>query len=141
MAVPAGRVPVHSNIRHRLIVSLALATLALSSCGGGSSTEAQRLSAREQTVVSDAQRAIRSHCRQIALFVSRRGSQPSSSQTERTFRAVDNLIALARQKPDPLYQGREDLRDLLNDMAEDLDGTNCSPPLLDRIEEGLRTVP
>jgi hypothetical protein len=124
-----------------LIISLALATLALSSCGGDSSMEAHRLDVREQIVVSDAQRAIRSYCRQIALFFSRRGSQPSRSQTDRTFRAVDNLIALARRKPDALYQGREGLQDLLNDMAEDLDGTNCSPPLLSRIEEGLRTVP
>jgi hypothetical protein len=103
--------------------------------------QAHRLDAREQIVVSDAQRAIRSYCRQIALFFSRRGSHPSRSKTDRTFGAVDNLVALARRKPDALYQGREGLRDLLNDMAEDLDGTNCSAPLLDRIEEGLRTVP
>jgi hypothetical protein len=102
--------------------------------------EAQRLSVREQTVVSDAQRAIRSYCRQVARFVSGLGGQPSSPQRERTFAAVENLITLARQKPNALYQG-EHLRGHLNTVAEDLDGSNCSRALLSRIDEALRTLP
>ena len=54
---------------------------------------------------------------------------------------ADRIIELAQQKPDAPYDRLSNMRDLVGNIAEDLEGTNCSEVLIRRLNEGLGTVP
>lgn len=85
--------------------------------------------------------AIRSYCRRIALFLSGKQGRPTAADTQRAYDAVDRLIALARENPEARYRGQDTMRQVVGDTAEDLEGTNCSPALVRRLEQGLAILP
>jgi hypothetical protein len=126
----------------RLIGALASASLALAvaSCGGDGSSGNGSLTAAERARVAQAERQINSYCASLALAL-RRGRPAATVETGPAFAAVDELSALARMKPDAVAARRRTTRELLGDIAEDLEGSNCSPPLLARIGQVLAGLP
>jgi hypothetical protein len=92
-------------------------------------------------MVAQSQLAIRSYCRLIGLYVTRRGPRPTTADTQAADDAVDRLIALARADPEAQYREGETMRQVLGDTAEDLEGTNCSSGLVARLNQGLASLP
>jgi hypothetical protein len=139
----AGRYSFPAMWRRTLIVLLALGMLLPVACGdgeGGSGTAPRRLSAEEEAAVDRARTAIRSYCRQVGRHLAG-GRPPTAGETRTANDAVDSLVSLAREDPEARYRGEETIRLVLGDTAEDLEGTNCSPDLVARLERGLASLP
>jgi hypothetical protein len=123
---------------------VALVLTVAAGCGGEesrSSTEPQRLSSAEQSVVTSTQITLHSYCRKIGLYLTRRQPLPSALETEQINAQLDRLIELAREKPGAQLMDQRTLRDLLGDMAEDLEGSNCSDALERKLDQGFATLP
>jgi hypothetical protein len=120
-----------------------LCVLAPSGCGDQSAEESApgRLSSDERSEVARSQRAIRSYCRLVGLFLMGRNHAPTRAESERVQDAVARLIELARDKPQAAYEEQRTMRQLLGDTAEDLEGTNCSSALVAQLQQGLRSLP
>jgi hypothetical protein len=92
------------------------------------------LTAQERAGAAHAVAAIRSYCRRVARrLAGRRGPPP----VEGAVVAARRITALARAKPDATYRGSQRARDLAADLAEDLEGTNCSQRLVVELARGL----
>ena len=50
-------------------------------------------------------------------------------------------LALAARKPTAPVGPGQDLRLFVGDVAENLEGSNCDPRLIGRLEEGLGSIP
>jgi hypothetical protein len=129
-------------MRCRIAGVLALLVLAsaLTSCGDDSSDD-ERLSPQEQASVASAQATVRDHCRIAARYAAGRRGPPTRRELARAQRAIDVLAALAMEKPRAPAAGGTAPRDVLVNVAEDLEGSNCSPPLLARVEQALAALP
>ena len=110
------------------------------SCGDGSSTDSP-LSAQERSRVQGALVAVNEYCRQLGRYFSRRGSAPTNSATAAAREGVDEITALAGEKPAVEYRPGQTLRELIADTAENLEGSNCTGPLLTRLEQALASLP
>ena len=99
------------------------------------------LSAGEQSAIRDAQTEIHSYCRELVLYVGRRRGPPTASETNRAYGAVDDLVAIARDKPLMQTQSGRTVRELLGDLAEDLEGSNCAENVVERIDQARATLP
>jgi hypothetical protein len=129
------------------IVAVAVVA-SLTACGGGdggsggaTNAAPERLTAQKQREVRRSQTAIVAYCNRFARSaLSGRGAPPPAAQ-ERAVAAVDTLIALARGKPDAIYRTGVDMRLLLGDTAEDLEGSNCDERLVARLDQALATLP
>jgi hypothetical protein len=123
-----------------VIVLMALA-LAFAGCGNGGSNSAKHLSTAETARVGGAQSALDSYCRRLRLSLAGRGAPLAPSYFEGVEGRIEDLIALARNKPKALYgQQEETLPEVLGDMAESLQATNCSTRLEQDLEQGLATL-
>jgi hypothetical protein len=111
------------------------------SCGGDERARSDRLSRAERAQVRGSELAIHDYCRRVGLYLGGRARPPSGADVERASAAADDLIALARAKPDAPAGSRGSMRDLLGLIAEDLEGTNCSPDLARRLSEGFASLP
>ena len=110
--------------------------------GGTSPRKPERLSAAEQSDVREAQVEIRSYCHELTLYLARRRGAPTGRETERAYAAVDRLAEIARDKPAAAQgAGGRTVRDLLGDIAEDLEGSNCASNVEQRIEKALAALP
>jgi hypothetical protein len=125
-----------------------LSTLtALAGCGGeGSSGKPSRaqtspFSAAEQAAIREAQTEIRSYCRQLSRYLARRRGPPTQAENGRAYGAVDRLAAIARLKPAVETEAGRTARELLGDLAEDLEGSNCAPNVVQRIDQALAALP
>jgi hypothetical protein len=130
--------------RQTLILLLALGMLLPVACGDGdtgSGTAPRRLSAKEESTVDRARLVIRLYCRQVGRYLAGRRGPPTAKETQKAYDAVDTLVSLAREDPEARYRGQETIRLVLGDTAEDLEGTNCSPELVARLERGLASLP
>jgi hypothetical protein len=130
--------------RQTSILLLALGMLLPVACGdgdGGSGTTPRRLSAEQEVTVDRARLVIRSYCRHVGRHLAGRRGPPTAAETQEAYDAVDTLIALAREDPEARYRGQETIRLVLGDTAEDLEGTNCAPQLVARLEQGLASLP
>jgi hypothetical protein len=119
---------------------LSLAT----ACGGDQSrsrAEPQRLSAAEEAIVTDSQVALRSYCRNLALYLAGKRGTPTGPEAQQVADKLDGLIALVREKPEARSSGEETVRQVVEDMAEDLDGTNCSRGFEQKLDQALATLP
>jgi hypothetical protein len=121
-----------------------LACVAGPGCGGDEDPTTTAAPPRDVTL-SSAERAraarsvaaIRAYCRRVARYASGRAGPPSLSATRRTVDAARGIASLARRKPDAQYRGSQRARDLAGDLAEDLEGTNCSARLVAELARGL----
>ena len=111
----------------------------LAGCGDDTSTtEPARpdgpLTAQERAGADRAVAAIRSYCRGIARYLAGRARQPAVAEAVAGARRI---AAIARAKPEASYRGSQRARDLAADLAEDLEGTNCSQHLVTELARGL----
>lgn len=116
----------------------------LAGCGddGSSSTtrapeRPARLSAQERAAADRSVGSIRAYCRDLARFFA--GDRPGRPALDEALAAARRLAALAQAKPSAPYRGSQTARDLAGDLAEDLEGTNCSNTLVTELARGLRT--
>jgi hypothetical protein len=137
-------------VRGLAAAGLALAGIALAGCGDGEepvptsevpATDAGRLTAEERDLVEESERAIVAYCRRVALGLADPGKRPTVSQQARAFEAVDALIELAAEKPGARFRPGVDVRLFMGDLAENLEGANCDPNVIARLEEALATLP
>jgi hypothetical protein len=92
------------------------------------------LTAQERQAADRAVRAIRAYCRGVARYLAGRAEPPAQANARA---GAHRIAALARERPDAPYRGRQTARDLAGDLAEDLEGTNCSPALVATLARGL----
>ncbi len=78
--------------------------------------------------------AIRAFCREVARYLAAGGEPP---QPDEAVAGARRIAALARRKPEARYEGSQTARGLAGDLAEDLEGTNCSRLLVTELERGL----
>jgi hypothetical protein len=110
--------------------------------GAASAEKPEHLSASEQATVRQAQTEIQSYCQALTRYLARRRGPPTEDETGRAYGAVDRLAEIARTKP-AATQGPtgETVRDLLGDIAEDLQGSNCAENVVARIDQILAALP
>ena len=77
---------------------------------------------------------IRAYCRGVARYAAGRGRPPVGDDA---LAAARRIAALAARKPDAPYSGSQTARNLAGDLAEDLEGTNCSRALVAELARGL----
>ena len=144
-------------MRTALLAALAAALLPIAAgCGGDPAQEPaaqepaaqapaaqapQTLTAKERRLVGSYERAIESHCVRVARSLVDPGAAPSRRQQEDAFAAADELVALAASKPTAPYGPGQDLRLFVSDVVENLDGSNCDPRMIGRLEQGLAGIP
>jgi hypothetical protein len=138
-------------MRPALVAAAGLAVLAVAACGDGGSpgtadttptgAAARRLTASEQALATRSDRTVKRYCARLALSLTGRRKPPSVEEQARAFTATDRLIELARQKPAARLETGVDMGLFLGDLAEDLEGSNCDPRLVERIDQGLATLP
>jgi hypothetical protein len=138
-------------MRPALATAVGLSLLAIASCGDGGSqgtgdttptgAAAKRLTAAEQALVTRSDRAVSRYCGKLALSLTGQRKPPSAEEQSRAFAATDRLIELAREKPAARVEPGVDTELFLGDLAEDLEGSNCDPRLVERIDQGLATLP
>jgi hypothetical protein len=138
-------------MRRALAVALGLGLLALGACGGdGSSgpagtgpapTQARRLNTGEQQLVARSNRIVERYCAKLALSVTGQRRRPSAEEQARAFAATDRLIELVREKPAARLETGEGLALFLGDLTEDLEGSNCDPRLVQRLDQALAALP
>jgi hypothetical protein len=131
------KIPARSN---KLVA--ALAVICVTGCGddGSPSTTSQPDTPLTRTEMLEEDRAvatIRAYCRDVARYLSGRGDRPSD---DRALAAARRIAALARRKPEARYRGGQTARQVAGDLAEDLEGTNCSDLLVAELEQGLRPL-
>jgi hypothetical protein len=135
----------------RLSVLGALAAaLVLAGCGGseedrrGSTTPSrlapQPLAPVETAEVNRLHETINAYCVGVARFLAGERAAPTRAELDRAIEAVDKFAALAREKPSATLPSGADLRLALGDLAEGLEGSNCSTELVRRIDEALATI-
>jgi hypothetical protein len=136
-------------VRRALATVAGLSLLAIPACGDDSPSTAttttsgaaaKRLTAAEQSLVTDSERAVQRYCGRLALAAIGQGQPPSPSEQGRAFAATDRLIELARRKPAAPTGGLA-MGLFLGDLAEDLEGANCDQRLVERIDQALATLP
>jgi hypothetical protein len=54
---------------------------------------------------------------------------------------LERLVSLARKKPQARSRRGQTMRQVLGDMAEGLEGSNCSGGFEQKLEQALRTLP
>jgi hypothetical protein len=131
--------------RAALISAAAIATV-LFGCGGSEEppvtpTTAQPLTAPEIAVVQDSQRAVYGYCAKVGRYLAGETRPPTAADLNEATDAIDEIASLAREKPGAMLPSGADLRLALGDIAEDLQGSNCSAELVRRIDEALATTP
>ena len=105
------------------------------------SSQAARLSAAERRRVAELDRRIAVHCVRVTRSLVRPRAAPTGRERERAFTAADGLIALVAANPTAPLGAGQDLRLLLSDTIENLEGSNCDPAMLAHLEQGLASVP
>jgi hypothetical protein len=127
-----------------LVCLLTLTCLVGPGCGGddGSTTTASpardvTLSSAERAHADRSVAAIRAYCRRVARYATGQAGPPGPSSTRRAVDAARDIASLAQREPDARYRGSQRARDLAGDLAEDLEGTNCSPRLVAELARGL----
>jgi hypothetical protein len=92
-------------------------------------------------VVSEAQAAVHAYCRRVGLYLLRKGGPPTASDFERFDRGVTALVDLARRKPQAIDRNQETPREAIGSMLEDVQGSNCSGPAEQRLQQAFATLP
>ena len=100
----------------------------------------QPLSPAGMRVIQRARDAVSAHCRQVADALGK-GAMPPQASFERATAALDELAELAADQPEAEAEDGSTPRLALGDIAENLEGTNCDPRLVARIDQALAGLP
>jgi hypothetical protein len=138
-------------VRAVAAAGLAIGAIALGACGGGdeetgtaeptTTAVGEPLTAAERKLVEDSEGAIIAYCNRAAVAVTGTAEPPTAKQRRRAFDAVDDLVALAGEKPGARVARGVDVELFLGDLAENLQGANCDPAVVSRIDAGLAALP
>jgi hypothetical protein len=101
----------------------------------------QRLSAADRDRIRRSEAAILGYCERAAVAAAGTGEGPSARQRARALDAVDDLVSLAGDEPDAILKAGVDLRLFVGDLTEDLQGANCDPEIVTRLDAGLASIP
>jgi hypothetical protein len=147
--------------RGRLLRAVLLCGLALAACGG---SEQEPETAGQETagtaagplapdpagprplspagirVMQRAREEVSAYCGRVARALAE-GEGPTAADFERVTAALDRLGTLAAQQPGAEAEHGTTPRLALGDIAENLEGTNCDPRLVARIDEALAELP
>jgi len=135
-------------VRSRLLTTGAVACALTAGCGDSgeeatttAATGATHLTAAERERLRADEAAIARYCSARALALTDPGERPTVAQQARALEAVDAIVALAVESPEVKVKPRVDARLHLGDLIENLEGSNCDPLILGRLEQGLGAVP
>jgi hypothetical protein len=125
---------------------LIAATLAVAGCGEGGSVDddrprSTRLTAEERRLLDVYEGRIQAHCLRVARSLVDPRAGPSPREQAAAFAAADQLVALAARKPAAPLGAGQDLRLFVSDVVENLEGSNCDPRMIARLERGLARIP
>ena len=84
---------------------------------------------------------IATHCARVSRSLVDPKAGPTPRQTRQAFAAAQGLIALAAEKPAAQLGAGQDLRLFVSDVLENLEGSNCDPRMIGRLEQGLAEIP
>jgi hypothetical protein len=123
--------------------------VALAACGGNGEDAATTTSPEapgalthaERDLVRDSESAIVEYCRRRALALTDPAKRPTAAQQADAIEAVDALISLAERKPQAQVRPRVEVRLFVGDLTENLEGSNCDPLILGRLQQGLASLP
>jgi hypothetical protein len=132
-----------------LIVALAMS---LAGCGDDEPTtdgaeptttasQLQRLTAPDRERVRRSEAAILAYCERAAAAATGAAKPPSARRQAAALDAVDDLVTLSRAKPDATLKPGVDLRLFVGDLTENLQGANCDPAIVARLDAGLASIP
>jgi len=83
---------------------------------------------------------IQAHCVRVAASLTDPDAAPTPREKQNAFAAADGLIALAARKPTAPLGAGQDTRLFLSDVVENLEGFNCDPRMISRLERGLSGI-
>jgi hypothetical protein len=106
---------------------------------GGSRPEPLRQEERREIKVLEGE--IAAHCVAVSRSLIDPRAGPSAAEQRRAFWAADRLLELARRKPRAPLGAGQDLRLFVSDVVENLEGSNCDPRMIARLEQGLIGIP
>jgi hypothetical protein len=123
--------------------------VALAACGGDEEDAATTtspaspaaLTRAERDLVGESESAIVEYCRRRALALTDPAKRPTAAQQADAIEAVDALIDLAAAKPEARLRPGVEVRLYVGDLTENLEGANCDPLILGRLQEGLAALP
>jgi hypothetical protein len=132
---------VSGRLRFRVCAVATLVVLSVVGCGSSEPDRAQtvqppRLTAQERAASRSGHEAIRAYCRRLGLHLAGRRPLPGPAVQRRALEGARAIAALARRKPAAPYARDQTASQLAGDIAEDLEGTNCSPRLVGELTRG-----
>jgi hypothetical protein len=132
-----------------LVAAVVAAALAVG-CGGEEDSEAPETTAAlpsdaaltraEQRTLAHSEQAIQAYCIRVGQAAGGGRELPSVAAQERAFESLEDLIGVVTTKPAAEVQPGVDARLLLGDLAENLEGSNCDPRLVERIDAALGAI-
>lgn len=134
----------------QLLAAGAATAILLGACGGEESepeqppvqVEArQRLTPAERERAFDAQQTLSIYCARLGAALVGERRPPSRREEREAFTAVDWLVRLAHEKPTARVQVGVETGLFASDVAENLEGLNCDPRLVARLEQGIANAP
>jgi hypothetical protein len=87
------------------------------------------------------QRQVQRYCLRVSRALGHSGEPPSPAELRTVLGGVERVAQLARRDPYGVLPNGVVVRVTLGDIAEDLEGANCSPEIRARIDEELATIP
>lgn len=130
-----------------LVAACASVVVILSGCGssggngGTTATEPEPLDQPDRGVVERTQGTIGEYCRQVRLRTFGQRDPLSDAEQQRAFDAVDELIEVGRRTPGATVRPGVDVRTAISDLAENLEGSNCDPRVVQELDRGLASLP
>jgi hypothetical protein len=140
-----------------VIIAAAIALTGLAaSCGGSDSggtasivettiatgpPDYRPLAGAKLTEVRRIEQRVQDYCLQVGRSLGHSGHAPSRAELQAVLSGIDRLAELARQNPYAVLPTGADLRLTLGDIAENLEGANCSPEVQARISQVLAELP
>ncbi len=100
-----------------------------------------KLTPQERRLLRTYEARIATHCVRVARALVDRAAGPSPAQQRRAFAAADALVGLVASKPTAPVDVGQDLRLYLSDVVENLEGSNCDPRMVSRLEDALQAIP
>ena len=121
---------------------MVLFAVVLAACGEENPPPAPpRLTDAERRQLQVLEGRIETHCVRVAQSLVDPEAAPTPREEAEAFKAADDLVTLAERKPTAPVDVGQDVRLLLSDVTENLEGSNCDPRMIARLERGLARIP
>ena len=120
----------------------AAAVLLASGCGGGPGESKQpvRLTAAQVAEVERAQARVHAYCAQVGLYLAGRHGPPSRQAGQSASDSIRQLGSLARNNTRARDTEGQTVAEVMGDIAEDLEGSDCSDSLVSQLDQQLHEV-